>query len=63
MTQKALTALRIDPDLLEAMRELKERRGVPVTTQFELAARAWLKREYGISVKSERRRAGTRKRS
>ena len=59
---KENTALRLDADLLAAMRRLKETRGIPVTTQIEFAVREWLKRE-GVVVKTERKRAATRKRS
>jgi uncharacterized protein (DUF4415 family) len=63
MSPKEPTALRIDADLMNAMRSLKERKGIPVTTQLEMAVRDWLKREHGIIVKAERKRAVTRKRS
>ena len=62
MAQKELTALRLNTDLLEAMRKVKEIEGLPVTTQIELAVREWLKKR-GVVVKSERKRAATRKRS
>jgi hypothetical protein len=63
MSPKQPTALRIDVDLMNAMRDLKDQKGIPVTTQLEMAVRAWLKNEYGIVVKkSERKRAATRKR-
>ena len=61
MSRKEPTALRIDVDLMEAMRDLKDRKGVPMTTQIEMAVRDWLKREHGVVVKAERR-AGARKR-
>lgn len=57
-----MTALRLDSALLEAMRELKEREGIPVTTQIEMAVREWLKSR-GIIVKAPRKRAATRSRS
>ena len=40
---KELTALRLDADLLAALREVKAREGIPVTAQIEFAIRAWLK--------------------
>ena len=62
MSPKETTALRIDVDLLAAMRQLKEDKGIPVTTQIEMAVRDWLKREYGIvAKKSPNRRAGTQR--
>ena len=63
MSPKEPTALRIDSALMETMRDLKEAKGIPVTAQFEMAVREWLKREHGIIVKAERRRPGSRKRS
>jgi len=39
---KELTALRLDADLLAAMRRVKAREGIPITTQIEFAARKWL---------------------
>jgi hypothetical protein len=62
MSPKEPTALRVDVDLMQAMRDQKERKGIPVTAQIEMAVRDWLKREHGIIVKSERKRASTRKR-
>jgi hypothetical protein len=44
------------------MRDLKDRKGIPVTAQLEMAVRDWLKREHGIIVKAHRKRAVTRKR-
>lgn len=63
MSPKEPTALRIDVALMNAMRDLKEEKGVPVTAQIEMAVREWLQREHGIVVKPERKRASTRKRS
>jgi len=64
MSPKETTALRLDLDLLAAMRNLRETEGIPVTTQIEMASREWL-RKRGIIVKkkADRKRAGTRKRS
>jgi hypothetical protein len=62
MSPKETTALRLDVALLAAMRRVKEKEGIPVTTQLEMAAREWLKKR-GVIVKPEHRRADTRKRS
>lgn len=62
MSPKETTALRLDAALLEAMRQLKDKEGIPVTTQLEMAAREWLKRRGIIVPKAERKRAVTRKR-
>lgn len=62
MSPKEFTAFRIDERLLEAMRRVRDAEGLPVTTQVELAVREWLKRR-GVVVRTERKRADTRKRS
>ena len=51
MSLKQNTALRLDKDLLAAMRKVKDTDGIPVTTQIEMAVRAWLKKTRGIVVK------------
>lgn len=57
-----MTALRLDEDLLAAMRDYKTKEGVPISVQIELAVTEWLERK-GVKVKTERKRAATRKRS
>ena len=42
MHKKTMIALRLDPGLIDAMRVLKDRDGVPVTAQVERALRQWL---------------------
>jgi hypothetical protein len=54
VSPKITTALRLDSDLLDAMRGVKEEVGIPVTTQLEKAAREWLKRR-GVKVKTSRK--------
>ncbi len=56
------TALRIEPELLEALHGVKERDGIPVSEQVRRAVRAWLA-ERGVSVKAAPRRAGTRRKA
>ena len=48
-------------DLLDAMRRVKDKEGIPVTTQIEIAVREWLIKRGALS-KTERKRAVTRKR-
>jgi len=62
MSPRELTALRLDQSLLDAMRDLKDREGVPVTTQIEMAVREWLKKRGVVVPKAERKRVGPRKR-
>ena len=59
---KQLTALRLDGDLLEAMRRLQERDGISFSEQMRRAIRPWLESK-GVIKKAERKRAATRKRS
>lgn len=63
MSPKELMAFRLPPGLMKAMREIKDRERIPITSQIELALEAWLKAR-GVKVeKPERKRAVTRKRS
>jgi hypothetical protein len=61
MSPKEKTALRLDVQLLKTMRGIREREGIPVTTQLEMAVRDWLTKR-GTNAKSGRKRAVTRKR-
>jgi len=51
---KELTAFRMAKDLMEAMRKLKAREGIPLSVQIDFALRAWLKRK-GVTVKANRK--------
>jgi hypothetical protein len=65
MTPKKFTALRLDEELLDGLREVWERDGVSVSEQIRRAVRAWLKSRGVVVVKpkkAERKRAVTRKR-
>ena len=57
--KKAYT-LKIDPELLDALRSVKERDGVTESEQIRRGIQLWL-RSKGIKVEPERRRAATRK--
>jgi hypothetical protein len=59
MSPKEPTALRLDTDLLDAMRNVKDRDGIPVTTQVEMAVREWLKKR-GILLRKPQRKPRTR---
>jgi hypothetical protein len=61
MVVRKLTNFRIDPDLAEGLRAVRERDGIPDGEQIRRAVRAWLESK-GV-MKAERRRASTRKRS
>lgn len=61
MSPKELTAFRMAPELMKAMRAVKDEKGIPVAVQIDKAVRAWLKKE-GVTIAAERKPAATRKR-
>jgi hypothetical protein len=60
MVARKLTNFRIDPDLADGLKAVKERDGVPEGEQIRRAVRAWLDSK-GV-MKAERKRPATRKR-
>ena len=62
MSPKEMTTIRLEPELLAAMREVKAREGIPVAVQVDFAAREWLARK-GIKVKSANRRVSPRRKA
>jgi hypothetical protein len=58
---KQLTAFMLDPEMLQALREIKRRDGIPMGEQVRRAVAVWVARR-GRSAKAERKRAATRKR-
>jgi hypothetical protein len=62
MTLRRITTFRIDEDLLDGLREVCKRDGVPVPEQVRRAIRTWLQSK-GVIKKAERKRADTRRRS
>lgn len=62
MNPKELTAFRMAPDLMEAMRAVKATEGIPIAVQVDFACRAWLKAK-GVTIKTDRKRPASRKRS
>ncbi len=58
---RRITTFRIDEDLLEGLRQVWERDGVPVPEQVRRAIRGWLEAK-GVLKEAERKRAATRKR-
>lgn len=61
MSPKELTAFRMAPELMAAMRAVKAKEGIPVAVQIDFAVRAWLKKK-GVTIETDRSRATTRKR-
>lgn len=62
MSPKETTALRLDTELLEAMRQVRDKEGIPVTSQIEISVREWLTKR-GALDKAARKRAATRRRA
>jgi hypothetical protein len=62
VSPKEITNFRIDSELLEALRDIRDRDGIGIAEQVRRAIRVWVESK-GIKVKPERKRAGTRKRS
>ncbi len=60
MVVRKLTNFRIDPDLAAGLKLVKERDGIPEGEQIRRAVRAWL--ESKDAIKTDRKRAQTRKR-
>ena len=50
MSPKELTAFRVEADIMEGLRRVKDRDGVPLSVQVDRALRAWLE-EKGVTVK------------
>ena len=67
MSPTEQTAFRLDMDLMEGLRTVKERDGIPISEQVRRAVKAWLESK-GVeagrktSEKAGRKRAATRKR-
>ena len=62
MTPTHVTTLRIDDRLMDGLRTVKDRDGIPVSEQVRRAMVAWLETK-GVEVKTDRKRAATRKQS
>jgi hypothetical protein len=53
---------RLEKELIAGLEQVKQRDGIGLTEQVRRALHAWLKAK-GVGVKSDRKRASTRKRS
>lgn len=62
LTKKKPYTMKLDPDLLAALEAIKERDGIGKSEQIRRGIRLWLKQK-GVTAKSERKRAPTRRRS
>lgn len=64
MSPKQPLQIRIDDDLMEGLRRVRDRVGVPVSEQIRRAIRVWLaQQDDAPAPKGARKRAGTRKRA
>ena len=61
MSPKELTAFRIETDVMEGLRRVKDRDGVPFSVQVDRALRAWLKAK-GIEIKPATAQSSSRRR-
>jgi hypothetical protein len=57
MSPKELTAFRVETDIMEGLRRLKDRDGVPLSVQVDRALRAWLEKK-GVSVRKPQTASG-----
>lgn len=49
MSPKEMTAFRIEPEIMDGLRRVKDRDGIPFSVQVDRALRAWLHKK-GVSV-------------
>lgn len=61
MSPKELTAFRLELDVLEGLRAVKERDGVPYSVQVDRALRAWLVDKGVMKAANAAHRRRTRK--
>jgi hypothetical protein len=61
VSPKELTAFRMAPEVMEALRAVKANEGIPVAVQIDFAVREWLAKK-GVELKTPRKQADTRKR-
>jgi hypothetical protein len=50
MSPKEMTAFRIEPEIMDGLRRVKDRDGVPLSVQVDRALRAWLEKK-GVPAK------------
>jgi hypothetical protein len=63
MTRRQSIALRVDPELMEALQKVKDADGVPVSEQIRRGIKLWLESK-GVSLKKAApRRAATRRKA
>lgn len=61
MTPLRQQNFRLEEEILEALEQIRERDGIPVTEQVRRALKVWIA-EKGVTLKTERKRVAPRKR-
>lgn len=56
------TTFRLETEIMAALVEIRDRDGIAVSEQVRRALKQWIDAK-GVKLKTERKRAGTRKRS
>jgi hypothetical protein len=62
MTPLRQQNFRLEEEILYALQQIRERDGIPVTEQVRRALKVWIA-EKGITLKTERKRPASRRRS
>jgi len=62
MSPKTASTFRLDDELLDALRQIKERDGIPQSEQIRRALVMWLKSK-GLKLRTAKRRAQTRRKA
>ena len=62
MSPKTASTFRIEDEILDGLRQIKEQDGIPQSEQVRRALIMWLESK-GVKVKSAPRRAGTRRKA
>jgi len=59
MSPKTMTAFRIEPEIMDGLRLVKDRDGIPFSIQVDRALRAWLEKKR-VSVAKPKTASGKR---
>jgi hypothetical protein len=63
MSPKELTAFRLEPEIIDGLRRVKDRDGIPFSIQVDRALRAWLEKKRVSVAKPKTASSNTSKRS
>jgi hypothetical protein len=63
MSPKTFAGFRLEPEMLEGLRAIKERTGIPIAEQVRRAVLRWLEEQKAVEGKADRKRVGAHKRS